>query len=283
MATIYIRPSQPEDHGSEAFEWTGERASHYPDYLADNRVFYQGNFYKALQNIEGETTAPDQDPSNWILISGTEEDPYIFTDLNVIPDVVNNIDKIIFLDGDFIVPTSYTAVFKGLIYEAKNPGKAVIKSVTGDKWIDVGSDTDNYAVAKFKNLSFQDIGSPDWQNPAINIHSAVNQYHEFQGCEFKLYSADYGFLGKTNHTHSFPATHAKFTNCFFDLIRHKNGASDGNAPSFYRTSNNAPNGFELKNCILKFSSDPVASSTAVKVFNDTQGNQETKIEDTIIF
>ena len=212
--------------------------------------------------------------------SGTLEDPYYFDELSAAHTLAGEQGKVIFLDGEYILVNNNTT-FKGSTYEAKNRGKAIIKSssISYLKYIYVGDTSDNYAVSKFKGLSFEDVGSPAWNNRAVNIGSAVDQYHEFESCTFKLYASDYGFLGPGTGSDA-PAFSAKFTGCIFDLIRYGEGANDGTAPYFYSASA-LPNGFELKNCVLKFSSHTDSSLTIV--FNDNSGNQEAHIQDTIIF
>lgn len=212
--------------------------------------------------------------------SGTLEDPYYFDELSSAHAAAGEQGKIIFLDGDYILADN-TTTFKGATYEAKNLGKAIIKSssLSSLKYISIGDASDNYAVSKFKGLSFVDVGSSVWNNRAIHIGSAVDQFHEFESCTFKLYAADYAFLGISSSSQA-PEFSTKFTGCVIDLIRHEGGASDGTAPYFYSHST-LPNRFELKNCILKFST--YTDGSLINVFNDNSGIQEAEIKHTIIF
>lgn len=212
--------------------------------------------------------------------SGTLEDPYYFDELSSAHASAGEQGKIIFLDGDYILADN-TTIFKGSTYEAKNSGKAIIKSssLSSLKYISIGDASDNYAVSKFKGLSFVDVGSVTWNNRAIHIGSAVDQFHEFESCTFKLYAADYGFLGPLVSNQA-PEFSTKFTGCVFDLIRHEGGTSDGTAPYFYSYST-LPNSFELKNCILKFSTQ--TDGSLIIVFDDNAGTQEAQVKDTIIF
>lgn len=213
--------------------------------------------------------------------SGTLGDPYYFNELSSAHASAGEQGKIIFLDGDYILSDN-TTIFKGSTYEAENLGKAIIKSssLSSLKYISIGDASDNYAVSKFKGLSFVDVGSTAWNNRAIHIDSAVDQFHEFESCTFKLYAVDYGFLGPSVSSQA-PEFSTKFTGCVFDLIRHEGGSSDGTAPYFYTHSATSPNSFELKNCILKFST--YTDGSLINVFNDNSANQEAQVKDTIIF